>query len=162
MNTPDDADRICCPKFDPAPWDDKVIEWQNKAFIKDHVCTVFYMPLNFGAVMRRFDKKVRMAGARVPDNLCLSEHISPWRMNLYLAIDKDVPETERITLSGRFFSKVYEGPFSRTGQWCKEFDSLARTKGMQIAKLFIWYTTCPRCARKYGKNYVVIVGQVAT
>ncbi|WP_369688185.1 hydrolase [Anaerophaga thermohalophila] len=23
----------------------------------------------------------------------------------------------------------------------------------------MWYTTCPKCAKKYGKNYVAIVGQ---
>jgi hypothetical protein len=24
----------------------------------------------------------------------------------------------------------------------------------------MWYTTCPKCAQKYGKNYVVIIAQV--
>lgn len=24
---------ICCPEFDPIPWDDKIIEWENKRFI---------------------------------------------------------------------------------------------------------------------------------
>ena len=41
----------CCPKFDPAPWDGKVFEWKDKKFIKDHVSTIFYMPLNFGGVI---------------------------------------------------------------------------------------------------------------
>jgi len=27
-------------------------------------------------------------------------------------------------------------------------------------KLYFFYTTCPRCAQKYGKNYVVILAQV--
>ena len=26
---------------------------------------------------------------------------------------------------------------------------------------YMWYTTCPKCAKKYGKNYVVILGQIA-
>ncbi|MCK7469725.1 MAG: 60S ribosomal export protein NMD3 [Desulfomicrobium escambiense] len=24
----------------------------------------------------------------------------------------------------------------------------------------MWYTTCPKCAKKYGKNYVAIVGAI--
>jgi hypothetical protein len=30
-----------------------------------------------------------------------------------------------------------------------------------MKKEYMWYTTCPKCAKKYGKNYVVVVGQVA-
>lgn len=54
----------CCPEFDPKLWDDKLIEWQNKRFIKDSVCTLFYMPLNFGSVMKRLDKVVSKAEAK--------------------------------------------------------------------------------------------------
>ncbi len=35
MTTQQETDAICCPKFDPAPWDDKTFEWTNKKFIKD-------------------------------------------------------------------------------------------------------------------------------
>jgi hypothetical protein len=24
----------------------------------------------------------------------------------------------------------------------------------------MWYTTCPKCAKKYGKNYVVILAEI--
>lgn len=27
----------CCPKFDPKPWDGKIMEWKNKKFVKDKV-----------------------------------------------------------------------------------------------------------------------------
>ena len=48
----------CCPRFDPAPWDGKVFEWNNKWFIKDSVSTQFYMPLNFGEVIMGMNEKV--------------------------------------------------------------------------------------------------------
>ena len=151
---------ICCPPFDPAAWDDKIITWENKRFVKDKVCTVFFMPLNFGGVMRRLDKKIREAGATVPDNLGLSDHISKWRMDIFIAVDKEVPGAGNTVLSGRFYSKVYEGPFQDTGKWMKDFDDLARAKGLKLKKTYMWYTTCPKCAKKYGKNYVVFMGQV--
>jgi hypothetical protein len=86
--------------------------------------------------------------------------MSKWNMNVYLAVDKEIPGAENMTLSGTFLSKVYEGPFQDTGKWCKDFEQFASNKAMKISKWYMWYTTCPKCAKKYGKNYVVIVAQV--
>jgi hypothetical protein len=150
----------CCPEFDPIPWDDKTFEWKNRKFIKETVFTLFYMPVNFGKVMKRFDEKLTKAGATMPDYLGLSDHTSKWNMDLYLAVDKEIPEAENVNLSGNFYSKVYEGPFNDTGKWMKDYEILAKSKNLTIKKQYMWYTTCPKCAKKYGKNYVVVIGQV--
>jgi hypothetical protein len=153
-------DPQCCPEFDPAPWDDKLFNWENKKFIRDKVFTLFYLPMNFSPVIKRMTLKVEAAGAQVPDWLCLSDHTSKWNMNIYLAVDKEVKDADNVTLDGQFLSKVYEGSFKDTGKWCKDFEAFAREKGFEVKKLYMWYTTCPKCAKKYGKNYVVIVGGV--
>jgi hypothetical protein len=150
----------CCPRFDPVPWDEKIFEWNSKKFIKDSVITQFYMPVNFGEVIMRMNDKVMKSGAQTPDWLCLSDHTSESNMDLYLAVDKEVDNAENVTLNGKFLSKVYEGPFEDTGKWCMDFESYAKGKGLEIKKWYMWYTTCPACAEKYGKNYVVIVGEV--
>lgn len=160
MKSQFDSKTFCCPEFDPIPWDNQIFEWKNKKFIKDKVFTLFYMPMNFGSVMKRFDRKVTAAGAIVPDWLCLSDHTSKWNMDLYLAVDKEITGAENTTLSGKFYSKVYEGPFRDTGLWMKDFEILAKGKDYTIKKCFMWYTTCPKCAKKYGKNYVVVLGQI--
>jgi hypothetical protein len=150
----------CCPKFDPAPWDGKIFTWDNKKFIKDKVCTLFYMPINFGSVMVKMNKKLEKAGTNMQDGFCLSDHTSMWNMDLYLAVDKEIPDTDNVALSGKFLSKVYEGPFKDTGKWVKDFESYTKGQGMEIKKQYMWYTTCPKCAKKYGKNHVVIIGQI--
>lgn len=155
-----DQNEECCPKFDPAPWDGKVLEWENKKFIKGKVFTLFFMPVNFGSVIVKLMAKVKDAGAGTPENLCLSDHTSKWNMDLYLAVDKEIPGAENVALSGRFFSKVYEGDFKETGKWCRDFENIAKEKGMKIEKWYMWYTTCPKCAKKYGKNYTVIIGKI--
>ncbi len=160
METHEKTESVCCPKFDPAPWKDKLFTWENRQFVKDHVCTLFYMPINFGSVMKRLDQKVRTAEASIPDWLCLSDHTSKWNMDIYLAVDKEIEGTKNIKLSGKFFSKVYEGPFKDTGKWCKDYEQDVQAKGMTIRKWYMWYTTCPKCAKKYGKNYVVIIAEV--
>ena len=120
-----------------------------------------FMPIGFGKVMKRLDEKVRAAQATMPDWLCLSDHTSSWNMDLYLAVDKEIANANNITLSGKYYSKVYEGPFQNTGKWCKDFAAIATSKGMKVRKMYMWYTTCPKCAKKYGKNYVVVVGEMA-
>jgi hypothetical protein len=150
----------CCPEFNPAPWDDKIFEWDNKKFIKDKVFTFFYMPINFGAVIRRMTGKIDKAGAKALDWMSLSDHTSKWNMDLYVAVDRDVPGAENVALSGKFLSKVYEGDFKETGKWRKDFEEHAKNKGQAVKKMYMWYTTCPKCAKKYGKNYVVIIARV--
>jgi hypothetical protein len=150
----------CCPKFDPAPWDGKILEWNQKKFIKDKVLTFLFMPLNFGSVMKRMMAKVEATGTKPADYLCLSDHVSQWKMDVYLAVDQEISGAENTTLSGKYFCKVYEGNFKDTGKWCKDYAEVAKGKGLEIKKMYMWYTTCPKCAKKYGKNYTVIVGQI--
>lgn len=154
-------DPICCPKFDPTPWDDVNFDWNNKLFVKSSVFTIFYMPVNFGSVMKKLDKKILDAGADWSEGICLSDHTSSWNMDLYVSVDNKVPSLENHLMNGRFYSKVYEGPFRDTGKWFKDFEKILTEKGYAKSKIYAWYTTCPRCAKKYGKNYVVMIGQVA-
>jgi len=152
----------CCPKFDPTPWDGKIFEWSNKRFIKDKVFSIFYMPVNIDQVMSRMQKKVEAAGAdlSVTDFMCLSDHISMWNIDEYLAVEKEVPGAENIQISGKFISKVYEGDFKDTEKWMNDFNAYTGAKSFKVSKVYMWYTTCPKCAKKYGKNYVVILGEV--
>ena len=121
---------------------------------------MFYMPLNFEAVMTRSTKKINDAGEKLAGGLILSEHKSAWKMNVYLAVDKKIPNAENTTISGKFVSKVYEGEFKETGNWMKDFENYTRSKMLDMEKMYLWYTTCPKCAQKYGKNYVVILGKI--
>ncbi|MFH1119067.1 MAG: hydrolase [Bacteroidota bacterium] len=151
----------CCPEFKPAIWENQVFEWDNKMFIRDKVFTLFFMPVNFGGAMKRLNGKVEKAGAGMPDWLCLSDHTSKWNMDLYLAVDRHIGGAENTTLSGKYFSKVYEGPFRDTGKWTEDFKKHAKERGFEIMKWYMWYTTCPKCAKKYGKNYVVIICSIS-
>lgn len=150
----------CCPKFNPEPWDNKEFVWENKKFIQDKVCTIFYMPLNFGSVITRMNKKIDSVSAQVPDWLALSEHSSKWKMNLMVAVDKEIPNAQNVTLTGKFVSKVYEGNYKEMGNWYKDFESYCKINNYSVQKTFMWYTTCPKCAKKYGKNYTVFIAQL--
>ncbi len=44
--------------------------------------------------------------------------------------------------------------------WIDQMGAFVKEKGKDARKLYFYYTTCPRCAKKYGKNYVVILAEV--
>ena len=75
-------------------------------------------------------------------------------------VPKEVPEAETVRLSGRFLTKVFEGPFKDTGKWCEQMAEWIQSKGETMKKQLMYYTTCPKCAKHYGKNYVVIFAEV--
>jgi hypothetical protein len=59
MSEKDNAE--CCPRFNPDPWDKKIITWEKKLFLQDRVISLFHIPLNYGAVRVRTDKAIRAA-----------------------------------------------------------------------------------------------------
>ena len=157
-------EEVCCPKFDPKKWDEKEFEWKNKKFIKDSIPEIFHMPWPpmVGAVMTRMWEKAQKSKAiKDPtDFLCLAYDPSPWKCEYYLAVDKEVSDAENVNLSGTFITKVFDGPYSNVPKWIKEMDEYVAKKGKKVVKYYFNYTTCPKCAKKYGHNYVVAFAQV--
>lgn len=149
----------CCPRFDPVPWDGREVTWQDKLFVRDRVRSLFHVPINFGAVMKRNMKAIEAAGATVPDNLVLSDESSPWGADVYFAVTKDVPGAQMAALSGTYFCKVFEGPYSQAGRWAQELQATVKAQGKSADPIYHWYTTCPKCAKAYGKNYVVLMAR---
>ena len=161
MNNPYPSETGCCSRFIPEPWEGKELEWDHKLFLKDRVRCFFFIPLNFGKVIARNMEKIGHAGAFTPEApLVLSDHTSRWNMDLYIEVTKEIPNAEHARLSGTFLSKVFEGPFRDTRKWCQQMAEWVRSKGKEIKREFLYYTTCPKCAKHYGKNYVVILAQV--
>ncbi len=161
MKNPYPSETGCCPRFDPAGWDEKEFTWQNKMFIKDKVFCLFHIPIHFGKAVIRCMEKIEKADAFTPQPpVFLSDHTSPWNMDLYLEASKEVPGAENVKLSGTYLSKVFEGPYKETGTWCRKMNEWVTGKGKTIKKMLMYYTTCPHCAKQYGKNYVVILTQI--
>ena len=153
-------EKVCCPQFNPTLWDEKTFNWDNKRFVKTKVFTLFYMPINFGSVMTKMCQLMEREKVEMSDGLLLADHTSKWNMDLYLATDKEIAGVENVTLSGKFFCKVYEGSFKNIGVWMKDFENYAKRNSIAVNKMYWWYTTCPKCAKKYGKNYVAIVANI--
>lgn len=150
----------CCKRFNPKPWDEKVVNFKNTLFLKDRVRSIFHIPLNFGQVMAGDMEKIAEAKALAKTPIMLSDENSLWGSDIYIAVSKKVNGFENVKMPGIFLSKVFEGPYKNMGKWIKEMQDYTAKKGNKIKKLYFFYTTCPNCAKAYGQNYVVLLARI--
>jgi len=150
----------CCEPFDPAPWENQEIRWNNKLFVKDHVTSFFHIPLNMGSKIVKNMELIEEAGAQAPYQLMLTDENSLWGSDIYIDVAKEVPGAEMAEISGTFLTKVFEGPYQNAGEWAKEMEEYVKSKEKEMKKLYFSYTTCPKCAKEYSKNYVVLFAQI--
>jgi hypothetical protein len=164
MSREKDANGRCCPRFNPEPWDGKTHIWTNKPFIKDSIPQFLHIPLPpmVGRCMGRMWEAAQKAKAApdIKDFLLLTYDPCPWKSEFYLAVTGEVPGAENVVLSGTFLSRVFDGPFRDIPKWIREMDNYAAGLGKKSGKNYFHYTTCPKCARAYGHNYVVAFAQV--
>ncbi len=156
----DNAETGCCARLDDAQWDERQFEWKDKLFLKDHIRSFLHMPLNYGSVISRDLELIEGAQAYAEVPLTLTEEVSPWGADLYVALDREVPNAKHARLSGTFFSKVYAGPYRDAGKWAQDFENFVENKGHKLKKTYYYYATCPKCAKTYGRNAVVLFGEV--
>lgn len=155
-----DAETGCCPKFNPEPWDEKIKEFNDKLFLKDHVTSFFHIPLNFGKVMVRSMEKIKRSNALTKEPFMLSDEKSLWGADIYIEVSKEIPNAAMEKISGTFLTKVFEGSFKDMGKWIKSMKGFVKSRGKEMKKMYFFYTTCPKCAKHYGKNYTVILVKV--
>lgn len=150
----------CCPPFDPVPWQERELVWRDHPFVKEHVTSLFHVPINMGRKIVRAVEKIDAARAEPPQRLMLSDERSPWGADLYIDVTGPVPGAEMATLSGTFLTRVYDGPYRDAPKWVAEMKRWVASKGREAGKLYFAYTTCPNCAKAYGHNYVVLFARV--
>ena len=150
----------CCPPFDPAPWEGKELSWKDKPFVKDHVTCLFHVPINLGRKVVKDMSLIEAAHAEGDSHLMLSDDKSPWGADIFIEVKKAVPGATMAALSGTFLTRVFEGPFQDAPKWATQMEKHVASQGRALEKLYFGYTTCPKCAKAYGKNYVVLFAKV--
>lgn len=150
----------CCARLDRSQWDGREWVWQDKPFLRDHMRAFFHIPFHLDAVMGRDQAAIERAAAWPADPLWLTDEVSPWGADLYVAVDGDVPGARIDRLSGRFWSKMFTGSFHDIGTWIAETKAFVAKQGHAVQKLYFYYATCPACAKKLGENQVVVFAKV--
>jgi len=157
-------DHVCCLQFDPVPWDGKTYLWKDKPFITESIPEFMHMPFPpmVAKAIGRMWKMAQDAGAapELKDFLCLAYDPNPWKGELYVAVTKEVPSAKNVKLSGTFVSRVFDGPYNAVPKWFKEMNRYLAEQGKKALRYYFYFTTCPKCAKVHGHNYVVAFAQV--
>jgi len=160
-----EKEEICCSEFNPNVWNEKVQVWQDKAFVRETIPQFLHMPLpgTYGKAVTKMMTAIESAHAKPeePDYLTLAEDPSPWKSNLYISTTGPVEGLENVPLSGTFHSKVFEGPYQDVPKYMREMENYVTSKGGRAENYFFYYTYCPKCAKKYGHNYIVVFARTA-
>lgn len=150
----------CCQSFDPAPWQEKEVTFRDKLCLVTHVKSFLHMPLNFGPVMKKAMDAIFANNAQPEQSFMMTDEKSPWGSDLYIEVSKEVTGFETTKMSGTYLTKVFEGEYKNIGMWIKEMKTFVESKGKEMKKICFYYTTCPACAKKFGKNYTVILAEI--
>ena len=146
----------CCPRFDPEGWDGLEVHFEDTPFVRATTRSLMHIPLNMGTVFSRVQAHIEEAGAQDPDRfLVLSRDLSSTEGEHLFQVTRDVPDEEMTRLSGTFLTRVFEGPYRHARDWVHAMEVAAKAAGKKGGRVFMFYTTCPKCAKAYGQNYVV-------
>lgn len=151
----------CCPRFNPENWDHQDLHFRDKLFVRARTRSLFHIPLNMGSVFRKTFRAIEVADAQSDSNfIVMSREESAWSAEHLFAVNREVADKEMTRMTGDFVTKVFEGPYKDMPRWCEQLDATLKDEGMATEDTYFFYTTCPKCAKSYGKNYVIGVAKV--
>lgn len=160
-----DFDRLeagfCCPELDPAAWDGLDLHFRGKPFVRARTRSFFHIPVNMGSVFARTWSAIKRAQADEGEFVILSDDHSMWCGEHYFSVKNPVPGLDNTTLTGDYVTHVFEGPYRDAPKWVEEMKQIVAKSGRTMGRLFLYYTTCPACAKKRGKNYVVGIAELS-
>ena len=150
----------CCPKFNPEGWDAQELHFRDKPMVRAVTMSAMHVPLNMGRVFGRVQRHIAQSEAFDPEDcIVLTRDTSPWAAEHLFSVTRPVASEEMTTLSGDFITKVFEGPYRDARHWYQEMLDMVSARGATPGDVYFFYTTCPRCAKAYGKNYVIGVAE---
>ena len=156
----DNSETNCCARLKKEQWDEKEFVWRDKLFLKDHIREFMHIPLNFGSVISRDHETIEEAEAYPEEPLWLTDEVSPWGSDVYIAVDREIPGVNIEKISGTFLTKVFEGPYREVGKMMHQMEDYVRSKQKETGTIYAYYATCPKCSKTLGVNQIVLFAEV--
>lgn len=151
----------CCPRFKPDGWDEQSLHFESKPFVRAKTRSLMHVPLNMGSVFKKTFNAIQSSDANDDEHMIvLSRDLSPWSAEHLFAVSHDFLGQKITHLTGDYRTKVFEGPYREAANWGEAFEEELEGKDLDPQEIYAFYTTCPKCAKAYGKNYVVMVAKV--
>lgn len=105
-------------------------------------------------------KAIEQTEANAPkkeDTLILFRDPTPFKGEIYISVEKDVPAENNVVISGNFVIRVFDGGYNDIPKFVKSADEYLAEKGKKAKDYYIHYAYCPGCAKKFGHNYMIFL-----
>lgn len=157
--------QCCCPQFNVEKWDKKTFNWSNKQFIKESIPTLFHIPFPpmIGkkiTKMWKLAEGIQATDQNKEDTLVLFTDPSPFKSEIYLSVTKNIPNANNISISGAFVSRVFDGSYNAIPKLIKQMNEYLGEIGKKARNYYVHYAYCPKCAKKFGHNYMILFAEV--
>lgn len=155
----------CCPEFHPEKWDGKTHIWESRKFVKDSLPTLFHIPFppTIGRKITRMWKSIESSGSAEPDKtgtLVLFHDPSAFRSDILISVEKEVPGENNVAMSGNFISRTFDGEYNDIPKFIRVMDKYLAETGKKAKDYYVHYAYCPKCAKKFGHNYMILFAEV--
>ena len=150
----------CCPRLDPAEWDKLFWVWDKKPFYAARFWSIFNLPLTLDSAIRKAVQDIESRGVGDEEPLLFQRDEAMLHSTLLVSIKKYVDDLPVETVSGRFYSRLFEGKYSDSGRFAKEVNSDLKLRGLSQVELMFYYPTCADCLMKRGVGQVVVFARV--
>jgi len=153
----------CCPKFNVKKWNKKTHLWKNKPFIRESIPQLFHVPF-FPMIGWKITKMWNLATKekatiKPADALILFNDPTPFRSDIFFSVSRKILCANNEFLSGTFYSEVFDGEYNAIPKFIAQINkSLKKKKALDY---YIHYAYCPKCAAKYGHNYIVVFAKLS-
>ena len=97
---------------------------------------------------------------KMDDVLLLFTDPHPFKSEMYLSVTGNVPNSNNTTISGSFIAKVFNGTYNAIPKYIKQMNGYLSAKNKKAKKYYVHYAYCPKCAKKFGNNYMILFAEV--
>ena len=151
----------CCPRFRPEGWDEQVLHFEDKPFVRAVSQGVKHVPQDLAPAYAAAASAIEKAKAWDDQQLLVLNRVLQSREAEHLfAVRKPVRGMEMVRLDGDYRTKLFEGAYEQAPRWQSEFEQELAQEGLAAEQIYFYFTTCPACSEFYGRNYVVAVAKL--
>ncbi|MBD3387708.1 MAG: hypothetical protein GF416_01555 [Candidatus Altiarchaeales archaeon] len=153
-------DSVCCSRLNPLHWDMVFWDWDRKPFYNVVYWSIMHIPLNMNSAMEKAAREIREHGLEDENPIMLSRGEVMFQSSLLISIKEYTDELPVETLTGRYYTRLFEGRYNDKGRYVKETRSDLEGRGLKAREFMFYYPTCPACFQKTKKAQMVVFAEL--
>ena len=152
--------RCACPRIDPAEWENKELDWENKTFYFIPINQFLFKPLNIEEKTRQLKKEIAAKGYEFIDPRVILCEWGLFKGRLMTQIKN--PEVYDANIHvfdmGKIHTSVFKGKSKNFNQSVNDYKSqMELDKGIPVQITLVWYAHCKHCEKDREHPAVIFV-----